>query len=49
MNRFYSTLGRVRRVDSLSTPLILQLNLFLATHRCTIEQLSDRNRKFLLG
>ena len=33
MNRFYSPIGRIRRVDSLSTLLILRLNLFLATHR----------------
>ncbi len=32
MNRFYSTIGRVRRVDSLSKLLILRLKSILATH-----------------
>ena len=36
MNRFYSTLGRVRRVDSLSKLLILRLNSFLATHNYSL-------------
>ncbi len=33
MNRFHSTVGRIRLVDSLSKLLILQLNTILATHR----------------
>ena len=33
INRFYSTVGRIRRVDSMSKLLILRLNSILATHR----------------